>query len=162
MRKAVVLLLCACTLAACRPREAVTDSKSRKVTTTFIPENDSRKKERDLIRPVAPIEKSLLGAKLGPDGAVSEETDHFEPGQTVYLTLRLHDSPVGLKTSAVWYGLGQTTISSEQKEMKGAKIATFALNTKLAPGKYRVEGHWGGNLAADKSFEVGTAKKTSP
>lgn len=160
MRKVVAVFLCACTLAACHPREAVTDSKSRKVTTTFIPENDGRKKERDLIRPVAPIEKSLLGAKLGPDGAVSEETDHFEPGQTVYLTLRLHDSPVGLKTNAVWYGPEQKMISSEQKEMNGGKIATFALTAKLAPGKYRVEGHWGGNLAADKSFEIGSAKKT--
>ena len=162
MRKAAVVLLCACTLAACHPRETVTDSKSKKVTTTFIPENDSRKKERDLIRPFAPVEKSLLGAKLGPDGAVSEETDHFEPGQTVYLTLRLHDSPVGLKTNAVWYGPEQKMISSEQKEMNGAKIATFALTAKLPPGKYRVEGHWGGNLAADKSFEIGAAKKTSP
>jgi hypothetical protein len=162
MRKAVVVLLCACTLAACRPREAVTDSKSKKVITTVIPENDGRKKERDLIRPVAPIEKALLGSKLGPDGAVFEETDHFEPGQTIYLTLRLHDSPVGLKTNAVWYGPEQQMISSEQKEMKGAKIATFALTAKLPPGKYRVEGHWGGNLAADKKFEVGAAKKTSP
>jgi hypothetical protein len=162
MRKAAVVFLCACTLAACKPRETVTDSKSKKVTTIVIPENDARKKERDLIRPVAPIEKALLGSKLGPDGAVSEETDHFEPGQTVYLTLRLHDSPVGLKTSAAWYGPGQKAISSEQKEMNGTKMATFALNAKLAPGKYRVEGHWGGNLAADKSFEVGPAKKTSP
>jgi hypothetical protein len=159
MRNAVVVLLCACTLAACRPREAVTDSKSRKVITTVIPENDARKKERDLIRPVAPIEKALLGSQLGLDGAVSQESDQFEPGQTVYLTLRLRDSPVGLKTNAVWYGPGQKTISSEQKEMKGAKIATFALTAKLPPGKYRVEGHWGGNLAADKSFEIGPAKK---
>ena len=155
MRKAVVVLLCACTLAACRPRETVTNSP----TTTVVAEDDSKKKERDLIRPVAPIEKSLLGAQLGTDGAVSEETDHFEPGQTVYLTLRLHDSPVGLKTNAVWYGPEQKIVFSEQKEMNGAKTATFALTAKLPPGKYRVEGHWGGNLAADKSFEVVAAAK---
>jgi hypothetical protein len=148
MRKAIALLLCACALAACRPRESVTDSSSR------MPENEANKKSRLLIRPLAPIEKSLLGAQLGPDGAVSQETDHFEPGQTIYLTLRLHDSPVGLKTNAVWYGPGQKEIFSEQKEMNGAKVATFALNRKLAAGSYRVEGHWGGNLAADKAFEV--------
>src|ERR1700686_5514036 len=123
MRKAVAVLLCACSLAACRPREAVTDSASRKAGTTVIPENEARKKERDLIRPVAPIEKALLGAQLGPDGTVSQETDHFEPGQTGYLTLRLHDSPVGLKTNAVWYGPGEKIISSEQKEMNGGKLA---------------------------------------
>ena len=158
MRKAVVFLLCACTLAACRPRE-VTDSKSKKVTTTVIPENDARKKERDLIRPVAPIEKALLGSQLGPDGAVSQETDHFEPGQTVYLTLRLHDSPVGLKTNAVWYGPGQKLISSEQKEMNGGKMATFALTAKLPPGKYRVEGHWGGNLARTRVSKSARRRK---
>lgn len=148
MRKGIALLLCACALAACRPREGVTNSNSR------TPENDATKESRILVRPLAPIEKALLGAQLGPDGAVSQETDHFEPGQTIYLTLWLHDSPVGLKTNAVWYGPGQKEIFSEQKEMNGAKVATFALNRKLPAGSYRVEGHWGGNLAADKSFEV--------
>lgn len=156
MRKAFAVLLCACSLAACRPREA--GSASRKVVTTVIPENEARKKERDLIHPRAPIEKALLGALLGPDGAVSQEADHFEPGQTVYLTLRLGDSPVGLKTNAVWYA-GEKIISTEQKEMNGGKLATFALTAKLPPGRYRVEGHWGGNLAAEKTFEVGPASK---
>ncbi|HEX9458584.1 MAG TPA: hypothetical protein VGA84_05535 [Thermoanaerobaculia bacterium] len=159
MRKAVAVFLCACSLAACRPREPVTGSASRKVVTTVIPENEARKKERDLIRPRAPIEKALLGAQLGPDGAVSHETDHFETGQTVYLTLRLGDSPVGLKTNAIWYGPGQKMISSERREMNGAKVATFALTANLPPGRYRVEGHWGGNLAADKTFEVALASK---
>src|SRR5258708_10164810 len=144
MRKAVVFLLCVCAFAACRPSE--TAKKSGKVITTVIPENEAKKKERDLIRPLAPIEKSLLGAQLGPDGAVSQETNQFESGQTVYLTLRLHDSPVGLKTNAVWYGADQKVILSEQKEMNGGKIATFALTKKLPLWKYLVEGHWRGNL----------------
>ncbi len=158
MRKALAVLLCACSFAACRPREAVTDSDSRKGGAALAPEDEARKKEHDLIRPVAPIEKALLGAQLGPDGAVSQETDRFEAGQTVYLTLRLHDSPVGLKTNAVWYE-GEKIISTEQKEMNGGKLATFALTAKLPPGRYRVEGHWGGNLAAEKTFEVGPASK---
>jgi hypothetical protein len=160
MRKAVAVLLCACSLASCRPSSS---QKTGTTGTTVIPESEARKKEQDLIRPVAPIEKALLGAQLGPDGAVSQEADHFESGQTVYLTLRLHDSPVGLKTNAVWYGPGRKMISTEQKEMNGAKLATFALTAKLPAGQYRVEGHWGGNLAADKTFEVtpGSRKKKS-
>jgi hypothetical protein len=156
MRKAVAVLICACALAACRPREVATNSSSP------APENEATKKTRDLIRPIAPVDKSLLGAQLGPDGAVSQETDQFESGQIVYLTLRLHDSPVGLKTNAVWYGPDQKEIFSEQKEMNGAKIATFALNRKLPAGRYRVEGHWGGNLAADKSFEIVVSAKKGP
>ena len=38
--------------------------------------------------------------------------------------------------------------------MKGAKTVTFAMKPKLAPGHYRVEGWWGGNLAAEKTFEI--------
>src|SRR4029077_21071358 len=121
MRKAIVVLLCVCALAACRQRETVSGSGSQKTGTRVTPENETKKAVVDLIHPVAPIEKALLGTQLGPDGAVSEETDHFETGQTVYLTLRLHDSPVGLKTNAVWYGSGKKEIFSEQKEMKGAK-----------------------------------------
>jgi len=162
MRKALVALLCACALAACRPREAVTGSGSPKTGTNVIEENEAKKKIRELIHPVAPIEKALLGAQLGPDGAVSQETDRFEPGQTIYLTLRLHDSPVGLKTNAVWYGPDQKELFSEQKEMKGAKLATFALSRKLPAGRYHVEGHWGGNLAADKTFEVVVSAKKKP
>lgn len=159
MRKAVAVLLCACSLAACSPSRPQKTGTAGANGTTAVPENETKKKEQDLVRPVAPIEKALLGAQLGPDGTVSQETDHFEAGQTVYLTLRLHDSPVGLKTNAVWYGPGQKLISSEQKEMNGAKLATFALTAKLPPGQYRVEGHWGGNLAADKTFEVGPVSR---
>ena len=43
--------------------------------------------------------------------------------------------------------------------MNGAKVATFAFKRKLAPGKYRVEAYWGGNVVADKSFEVTGGKK---
>jgi hypothetical protein len=155
MRKIAVILLCACAVAACRPKEVVTKTKSTTVHTTVIPENEAKKKVREVIQPLpAPIEKSLLGDKVGPDGVVSHETDHFTAGQPVYFTLRLHDSPVGLKTSATWSGPGQKEIHTEQREMNGAKTATFAMTSKLPPGKYNVEGHWGGNLAGEKTFEV--------
>jgi hypothetical protein len=158
MRKAVVVLLCACALAACRPREVATNSSSQ------TPENEAKKNTVANIRLglAAPIEKVLLGAQLGPDGAVSQEADRFEPGQTVYLTLRLRDSPVGLKTNAVWYGPDQKKILVEQKEMNGAKIATFVMNRKLPAGRYHVEGHWGGNFVDDKSFEIVASTKKRP
>ena len=155
MRKAVAVLLCACAFAACKPREIVTKSKTTRIHTTVIPENEARKRIRGVILPVpAPVDKVLLGAQLGPDGAVATEASQFQSGQPIYLTLRLHDSPVGLKTSAVWFGPSKKEIHSEQRDMNGGKIATFALNEKLTPGKYHVEGHWGGNLAGDKVFDV--------
>jgi hypothetical protein len=154
MRNVVAVLLCACSLAACRPREDVSKTVSQRVHTTIIPENEAKKEIRDVIHPIpATIDKVLLGADLGPDGAVSQETDHFERGQIPHLTLRLRDSPVGLKTSARWFA-GKKELLVEQKEMNGGKLATFALPQKLLPGKYHVQGYWGGNLVGDKTFEV--------
>ena len=147
-------------LAACHPRETVTDSKSKKVTTTFIPENDARKKERDLIRPFAPIEKSLLGAKLGPDGAVSEETDHFEPGQTVYLTLRLHDSPVGLKTNAVWYGPEREDDFLRAEGDERRQDRHLRSDREAAAGQVSRRGSLGRQSGGGQVFEIGAAKKT--
>ena len=155
MRKVAAIVLCACAVFSCRPREVVTKTKSTTVHTTVIPDNEAKKQVREVIHPLpAPVEKSLLGDKVGADGAVTHEADHFTSGEPVYFTLRLHDSPVGLKTSAIWSGPGQKEIHTEQREMNGAKMATFAMTSKLAPGKYKVEGHWGGNLAGEKSFEV--------
>jgi len=154
MHNAVIVLLCASTLAACRPREVVNKTVTQRVHTTVIPENDAKKEVRDLINPIpATVDKVLLGAQLGPDGAVSQESDQFTRGQTPYLTLRLRDSPVGLKTGARWFA-GKKELLAEQKEMNGGKLATFGYTQKLPAGKYHVEGYWGGNLVGDKTFEV--------
>jgi hypothetical protein len=154
MRNVVAVLLCACSLATCRPREEVSKTVSPRIHTTVIPENEAKKEIRDVIHPIpATIDKVLLGAQLGADGAVSQESDQFTRGQTPYLTLRLRDSPVGLKTSARWFA-GKKELLAEQKEMNGGKLATFALTQKLRPGKYHVQGYWGGNLVGDKAFEV--------
>ena len=47
------------------------------------------------------------------------------------------------------------SVLTEERDMKGAKVVTFALDTKkLKPGRYHVEGPWGGNNAADKEFDL--------
>jgi hypothetical protein len=124
------------------------------------PSNERGQKEKPLIRLGAGfIDSSRLGTKLGTDGGVSEETATFTEGEPVYLTLNLHDSPPGLQTHAVWLDANDKELAKERHQMNGAKLVTFAMRQRLAPGHYRVEGYWGGNLAADKPFDVVAKKK---
>jgi hypothetical protein len=101
------------------------------------------------------IDHSLLGAQLGPDGMVSKETDSFTPGEPIYLILVLRESPPGLQTSAVWSNAEKKQLRVERKQMNGAKVATFSFrDPKMKPGHYRVVGYWGGNIAAEREFNV--------
>ena len=118
---------------------------------------DARNAKVNTLLPVAPptfLDPARLGVKLGADGRVAEETATFRKGETVYLTLDLRESPVGLATEAVWQDGKGKELVRERHEMNGAKTVTFAMKKPLAPGRYRVEGWWGGNLAAEKTFEI--------
>ena len=77
------------------------------------------------------------------------------PGETVYLTMWFRESPVGLHTHVSWKDAAKKEVLHEERPMNGSKIATYALNTaKLKPGKYHVDGYWGGNVAAEKDFDI--------
>jgi methionine-rich copper-binding protein CopC len=146
-----VLLLVACHREA--PPQA---SAPRRVVVKTIP-SDARNAKVNTLIPVTPpqvLAAARLGATLGADGRVAAETATFRKGQPVYLTLDLHESPVGLATEAVWQDAKGKELARQRREMKGAKTVTFAMKTPLAPGRYKVEGYWGGNVAAEKTFEV--------
>jgi hypothetical protein len=147
----IALLLIACQREA--PPQA---SAPRRAAAKSVP-TDARNAKVNALLPVAPptfLDAARLGAKLGPDGRVAEETAAFRKGEPVYLTLDLRESPVGLATEAVWQDGKGKELLRERHEMKGAKTFTFAMKTPLAPGRYRVEGWWGGNLVTEKTFEI--------
>lgn len=151
-RAAIAVLL----LAACQ-RAAPVVKKTLNVTntTTNAPSNERRARENDLIEPTRKfLDSAKLGAKLGPDGAVAQESHQFVEGQPIYFTMNISESPVGLQTRASWLDEHGKEIVTELRRMNGAKTATFAMTKRLAPGVYRVEGYWGGNFAAEKVFEV--------
>jgi hypothetical protein len=160
MRLTVAVLLSALVIAGCHKKQET--AAPGRVITTIIPQNEAGKRAR-VLDPVgtAVIDKMLVGTRLGPDGNVGEEQTTVATGEPLYVTLRLRDSPVGLRTGAAWYDEHDKEIVREQKEMNGAKIATFALGQKLAPGKYHVRGYWGGNVADDRNFEVVAKTKRS-
>lgn len=155
MRKLVLLALLAAAL-SCKPKVETKTTTVTHTTTVNIPENAAKRTEKDLVRMLPTfLQKSALGPVVGTDGMVSKEATNFKRGETVYLSLWLNESPVGLKTSAKWFDAANKVIDHEEHEMNGAKLSTFALKTaSLKPGKYRAEGYWGGNLAAEKDFSI--------
>lgn len=100
------------------------------------------------------LDRAMIGSKLGVDGTVAEEKQTFAPGERVFVTLWLRQSPTGLQTSAWWYDASGKLVHRELRPMNGGKIATFELHEKVKSGKYRVETHWGGDIAAEYDFEV--------
>jgi hypothetical protein len=159
MRTAVIVLLCALA-AACQPaREAAAPARPR-VHTNIIPEDESKKRRVDKLH-TGPtlIDQVLLGTQLGVDGAVTADSATVVEGEPLYLTLRLRDSPAGLRISVIWKDAHGKKISVEEKEMNETNIATFTMPQKLAPGRYSVESYWGATPGTVKKFEVVGKKK---
>lgn len=99
------------------------------------------------------LDRSLLGSKVGSDGAVAEEKTSFAAGEPVHVTLWLKESPPDLQTSAWWFDSKGKELHRELRPMKGEKVVTFAMRD-LKAGSYRVETRWGGNTAAEYEFTV--------
>ena len=107
----------------------------------------------------APLDRSMIGGALDKEGNVAAQQTQIAAGQPVYLTMWVKQSPGGLQTSARWYNAKKKEIATEAHDMKGAKVVTFKLDKKLDPGKYYVQGFWGGNHACEYEFEVVKAAK---
>ena len=154
MRRATVIVACALAFGSCGKQEPAAQRPPR-VTTTNVPEDARGEKKRVFVKPVPDIlDKSILGDRLAADGTVIDESVVFTPGQMIALSIWLKQSPPGLAMSATWLDAHQKPIAHEQRAMNGSKVATFVMKQKLAPGTYHVVGYWGGNVVADKSFEV--------
>ena len=68
------------------------------------------------------------------------------------------ESPPGLQASAVVETMDRKPVHTERRDMNGAKIVTFPLGD-LKPGRYKVIGYWGGNIATEREFEVAAGKE---
>src|SRR5262245_61284368 len=156
MRRAIAILACVAALGSCTKSQERTTG-----VTTVIPEDERGKTKNIVIRPDVPnvLDKARLGTKLAADGTVAEEASEFMPGQPVVLSIWFKQSPPGLSSGVIWYGEKDSVIARDKRPMNGAKVTSFALPKALKPGKYRVEGYWGGNVVADKSFVVSNGKK---
>jgi hypothetical protein len=161
VRSIVVALVAAASfLVSCQREESISSSTSpagRPAQTTATTDSAPAANGVIAIAPPTFLDMAKLGSAVGSDGAVTTEAAQFKPGQPIYFSMRFKQSPAGLAATSRWYrGTGEKEITELRKEMKGAASVTFEMKEtkKWKPGHYRVEGYWGGNLAATKEFDL--------
>ena len=156
MWKYVTVALCGVGVFVACEQKGPTPAQRKATTTAVKPADVSRAKISEVIQPAPQfIDHAVVGSQLGPDGLVTGENLSIPAGQPVYLTMILRESPPGLQTSAVWTTMDKKPLRTERKVMNGAKAATFGFkDPKMKPGRYRVVGYWGGNIAVQREFEI--------
>jgi hypothetical protein len=159
MLKYATVALCAIAFVACHQSETTTSTGVKPGANQ--PSDVRNAKISEVIPPPRYVDHATLGTDLGADGIVAKESDTFTAGEPVYLSMFFLQSPPGLQAGAVWTTADKKPVHTERRSMNGAKVATFAV-TGLKPGRYKVQGYWGGNIAAEREFEVkgaGAAKR---
>ena len=154
MLKYATVVLCGLGLLACQKGEAPATAR-RTLPPRTIPSDVRNAKVNEVITPLPQfIDHAVIGAELDKSGMVAKDTDTIHAGNPVYVTMVFRESPPGLQASAVWLTAKGQTLRTERKEMNGSKVATFSWSDKVKPGRYKVKGYWGGNLAVDREFEI--------
>ena len=73
-------------------------------------------------------------------------------GEPIDFVMRLSDAPAELQVS-VRVMKGEEEVAVVRQAAEGKKVVTLRL-PKLKPGKYKLEGIWGGNLGCEQEIEV--------
>jgi hypothetical protein len=137
----VALLL----LTACR-RETVVPAEPQKTTetvttTSAAPPEDLRAEKIDTTITIPPAPVSNCQVKAS-----------FKPSEPIDFTMQLTEAPAELYVSVRVFK-GKEEVGFVRAPAEGKQSVTLRI-PKLAPGKYKLEGLWGGNLACEKEIEV--------
>jgi hypothetical protein len=99
-----------------------------------------------------------LGKAVGTDNRVTDQSDSFTPGETVYATVVTNGSAPSAELKTVWtFQDGQIVDESTRTIAPNGEAATEFHITKpagLPLGKYKVEVFLNGASAGTKDFEV--------
>ena len=153
----IVLLSTVALLAACKREEnkPVQLPATATVTTSTGPKDMADAKINQTLRPDQIfLDRAILGSDKAADGTVQTKKATFRTGEAVRLTMWLRESPPKLQTHVDWKNEAGKVIATEQREMNGAKTATFEAKEKLKPGTYQAVGYWGGNIACQIPFTI--------
>ena len=143
-------------------RETVEPGKKKvNVHTNVIPTDASKVKVKEVLPMEHQVlERSALGTKLDKDGNVFQSAETFKPGEPVYVSMWLKESPGGLQTSAKFTDDKGKQLDWPKKQMNGEKVATFKLDTtNLSPGEYHAQLYWGMNIEHEYAFRIEVGKK---
>jgi hypothetical protein len=145
---------------ATAPTDQTSQSSAGAVTQTTEHEIAGTKNPNDLnpVKAQTMIDDVTIGHKV-VDGTIpnADQGDDFAPGQPVYLTMKVADTPATSKIKVAWYGPGDTKISDEEKSVpQGAKYLSFSQTrtSSWAKGDYRAEVWIGDEKVNTQHFNI--------
>lgn len=95
------------------------------------------------------------GSRLGADSLVSTPSVTFQSGDPIYLSMWLAEAPEGLQLAMRVVDAEENEVGTARRDDAGGKRAvTLEVGEPLAPGRYTLEGFWGGNLVCEKAISV--------
>ena len=153
----IVLLVAA---AACRKEAAPAPGTAPAKTTTAV--TTTAQKTQDLsnakvnqVIPVPPrvVPRCSAGSVLGADGSASPKTD-FARKDKIYFSMWLNEAPPGLQVSVKIFDEKDQPVTAVPMPAEGKKLATVEVPRPPKPGKYRLEGYWGGNWVCEQYIDV--------
>jgi len=119
-----------------------TDLAGRKVTQKFV------------LQPKV-LSRCEAGSQLGNDGLVAQPASQFGENDSIYLSMWLAEAPEGLQLALRVVDDEENEIGTARRDdVGGARAATLQVGQPLEPGRYKLEGFWGGNLACEKAISV--------
>lgn len=155
----IVLLVAA---AACRkepmvPSTSTTSTQATKtaVTTTAPKAQDLSTAKVNQVIPIPPrvVPRCAAGSVLGADGSASPKAD-FAKKDKIYFSMWLNEAPAGLQVHVKVFDEKDQPVTAVPLPAEGLKLATVEVPRPAKPGKYRLEGYWGGNWVCEQYIDV--------
>ena len=101
------------------------------------------------------LSRCEAGSQLGGDGLVATPATTFGAQDSIYLSMWLAEAPEGLQLSLrVLDDEGNEIGTARRDDAGGARAVTLQVGDPLEPGKYKLEGFWGGNLVCEREISV--------
>lgn len=159
MKRMIILFYAvAVTSVACRyeapPPEAARPQLRQRTVWQRTDLSGKRITEKFTLQPKV-LSRCEAGSQLGNDQLVAKPADTFRKGEPVYLSMWLAEAPEGLQLALRVLDDRENEIGTARRDdAGGARAVTLHVGEELGPGRYKLEGFWGGNLVCEKKISV--------
>ena len=146
------------TFVACRYEPPPAEARRPQLQTRTVWQRSDlagkRVKQKYVLRPNV-ISRCESGSQLGGDGLVSVPSATFKTSDPIHLSMWLTQAPHELQLTMRVLDAEENEIGvAHRDDAGGAQAVTLKVGQDLEPGKYKLEGFWGGNLVCEKAIEV--------
>ena len=113
-----------------------------------------RVEQRYVLQPKV-LSRCEAGSVIGADSLVTTPSDTFGKGETIYLSMWLAQAPQELQVALRVLDAEENEVGTARRDDAGGQRAvTLEVGEPLPPGRYKLEGLWGGNLVCEKRISV--------